>query len=400
MRKILMMLPVAITGLGFGGSDAGEHPGAVLGALDSGLDVVKGSAPGPRAFHSAVVLGHRLYVFGGVSSDGLMNDLHYFDVRSSWSGELARGSCCVDGQEVDLVDPRPSPRVHAGMATLGQQLVVFGGLTATGVANDVHVYDEATATWSGQLTTLGDAPEPRAAAAVAGLGDLVVVFGGTTASSDVFVLNMTTHGWSTLAAATGGPGARAFAGVATADGIFFYVSGGTVVSDATMPTIDGACVHEAIRDNLVLDDTWRFDVVNQVWSQITPTGFHTAGHAMFTTRSPDLLLYAFCGVDHRGIPVDRHAVLQNAWIDVSREADPPSCRIGSTVAPFDDGRLALEFGGVDCSAADHGTFTADLRFYSRVTHARPPDLDIDRIGGDHDYRTSLSLYRFLPDVAS
>lgn len=42
----------------------------------------KGNVPSPRSFHSSVVVGECIYVFGGCPAEGRMSDLHMFDTRT------------------------------------------------------------------------------------------------------------------------------------------------------------------------------------------------------------------------------------------------------------------------------------------------------------------------------
>lgn len=43
---------------------------------------VKGDAPASRSFHSATLVGSKLYVFGGSNDSQYFNDLFIFDART------------------------------------------------------------------------------------------------------------------------------------------------------------------------------------------------------------------------------------------------------------------------------------------------------------------------------
>ena len=41
-----------------------------------------GDVPSPRSFHSSVVIGESIYVFGGCPAEGRQSDLHRFDSKN------------------------------------------------------------------------------------------------------------------------------------------------------------------------------------------------------------------------------------------------------------------------------------------------------------------------------
>ena len=49
---------------------------------------VKGDVPSPRSFHSSVVVGECIYVFGGCPAEGRQSDLHLFDSKN-------KGNICL-----------------------------------------------------------------------------------------------------------------------------------------------------------------------------------------------------------------------------------------------------------------------------------------------------------------
>lgn len=108
-----------------------------------------GAQPCPRAAHSATVVGTRVYVFGGNDGTRLFNDLHILEVETmGWSKPKVRGM-------------PPSPRAGHGAALVGDhELYIFGGGTAQGPSNSLHILDLETLTWS-EPTVLGTPPSPR-----------------------------------------------------------------------------------------------------------------------------------------------------------------------------------------------------------------------------------------------
>ena len=48
----------------------------------------KESAPSPRSFHTSVVVGECIYIFGGCPKEGRQADLHRFDTRTKRNSQL------------------------------------------------------------------------------------------------------------------------------------------------------------------------------------------------------------------------------------------------------------------------------------------------------------------------
>ena len=48
----------------------------------------KESAPSPRSFHTSVVVGECIYIFGGCPKEGRQADLHRFDTRTKRNSRL------------------------------------------------------------------------------------------------------------------------------------------------------------------------------------------------------------------------------------------------------------------------------------------------------------------------
>ena len=119
-------------------------------------------------------------------------------------------------QTSDTSQPAARGGFAFGYDGIGNQLVIFGGFTADGVANDTWIFDIPSGNWSEvQLT---QAPSARALAyygvvRVPGQpGSLFVVALGlrsvTTEFDDVWVFDFTTMQWSRIDPQGDGPGAR------------------------------------------------------------------------------------------------------------------------------------------------------------------------------------------------
>ncbi|XP_077989596.1 kelch domain-containing protein 1-like [Glandiceps talaboti] len=125
-----------------------------------------------RDGHTACGVNNKLYVFGGVVSSGNSeivesNDLLVFDSDSqTWSKAPTQGQ-------------PPSPRSGATMVVIGNKLYLFGGLSRDfGWFDDLHCYDLATSTWSEIDEATGPSPSPRDKIASVAIGNKMYIFGG------------------------------------------------------------------------------------------------------------------------------------------------------------------------------------------------------------------------------
>ena len=211
---------------------------------------ISGTAPSPRAGHTATQHNHLMYVFGGGTgwSGETFNDLYVLDTAAllwyryvrrlgdtvwrvlrtggacpcalfatdvvaclcdwmdwSWLSNMFTTHVVTRGSDVEwlsMVCPlvnRPSfsgapPPGRAGhSATLiKSNIVVFGGGDQRRSFNDIHILDTNVMTWS-RPTDAGDVPHPRTGHSATGIGDLLLIFGGGSlscdADNDMFVLD-------------------------------------------------------------------------------------------------------------------------------------------------------------------------------------------------------------------
>lgn len=125
--------------------------------------------------------------------------------RSGWVPWL--DSYDLETEEWTRLPDAPRARDHFQLAVCQDLLVAaggrrsgFGGSTFAAVTKEVDVYDFAEKTWRTLPSPGGDIPTPRAGTASLTLGDEVVVFGGESASQDlahaeVEAVNPTTGTW-------------------------------------------------------------------------------------------------------------------------------------------------------------------------------------------------------------
>ncbi|KAL0454637.1 UNVERIFIED_CONTAM: Rho GTPase-activating protein gacHH [Sesamum latifolium] len=161
-----------------------------------------GPGPGPRDSHSAVLVGHRMLVFGGTNGSKKVNDLHVLDLVSR---EWMRPECHGN--------PPSARESHTANVVGDEKLVVFGG-SGEGEANylnDLHILDLKNMEWSSPEVS-GDVPAPRDSHSSVAVGKRLFVFGGDSGDryqGDVSVLDLNKLIWSRLDVCGPSPGARA-----------------------------------------------------------------------------------------------------------------------------------------------------------------------------------------------
>jgi serine/threonine protein kinase/N-acetylneuraminic acid mutarotase len=135
----------------------------------------------PRAAAAAAVVGDRIIVTGGVTSDGqLLNTTEIFD-GTSWK----------------LGAPVPTPRQMLGAASDGNLVYVVGGTNGTSDLATVEAYDPVADKW----TSMPQLPEQRSDFGVAVTDARLVVVGGTSAGQvlkSVAALDLTSSTWADL----------------------------------------------------------------------------------------------------------------------------------------------------------------------------------------------------------
>ncbi|XP_060167305.1 uncharacterized protein LOC132598453 isoform X4 [Lycium barbarum] len=137
----------------FGGCRGGLHFSDVLvlnlEAMAWSILVTTGQGPGPRDSHSAVLVGHRMVVFGG--TNGL--------------------------RKLDVVGPSPGARAGHASVNFGSKVYVIGGVGDKKYYNDVWVLDVINSSWT-QLDVMGQKPQGRFSHTAAARNTDIVIYGG------------------------------------------------------------------------------------------------------------------------------------------------------------------------------------------------------------------------------
>jgi N-acetylneuraminic acid mutarotase len=177
----------------FGGSSTGDASNATL--LDdtwtwdgTTWTQVHVTGPAARSDASMTTLGNKVVLFGGVEGFGMAFSDTWTWNGGGWTHEQATG---------------PGARSGGAMATLGSSAILFGGANDEGqLLSDTWAWDGAT--WAAVPTSV--APSGRSLASMATLGNEVYLFGGFngTYDSDTWAWNGVE--WSSLPVS--GPSAR------------------------------------------------------------------------------------------------------------------------------------------------------------------------------------------------
>jgi hypothetical protein len=138
--------------------------------------LITGHLPAPRSDASAVVIAGTAYVVGGY--DGVRLDPAVLATR--------------DGTTFRSIADLPVPVRYGAVTTVGNQILVIGGQTATGLADVIQLINPATH----RARIIGRLPTPLADASANAIGSTVIVAGGLTP-------NGTSAGVLTCAPATG-----------------------------------------------------------------------------------------------------------------------------------------------------------------------------------------------------
>ena len=151
---------------------------------------VKGTPPGPRESHAAVVIQEKMYVFGGwdaASVKETYNDVYSLDlIENRWEKVITQGMT-------------PSPR--AGMSAVADdaKAYFFGGVDKSGTfSDDLYMLDTRTMNWF-KPSTAGSLPAVRADHTANLVGNKMYVFGGQSDAgehADLWVLDLNSLTWS------------------------------------------------------------------------------------------------------------------------------------------------------------------------------------------------------------
>jgi len=174
-----------------------------------------GTVPGPHRAHSATLVdNNRMIVFGGGDGPNYFDTLYILDTNNMhWTKPDIKGKC-------------PGPRrAHTAVLFGPKKLFVFGGGDGNKALNETFILDTEKLTWE-PLKVTGELPSPRGYHASMLVGDKMYVYGGSDGQecfSDIFVLDPASAFWSKKKVSNQLP---CFSQSTTAVGSWLYAFGG------------------------------------------------------------------------------------------------------------------------------------------------------------------------------
>lgn len=155
----------------------------------------QGGIPAARAEHAVASDDEHMYLFGGVTEMGLMQDFFTFDPKElRWTSLSRRNNAW------------PVRRAGHNMEAASGKLYLFGGRATlsngmTKSLNDMWVYDIATQTWTESVARGGSTPAGRQHAASTIFNNELWIFGGLDSSSqltynDLWSFHLVSHIWT------------------------------------------------------------------------------------------------------------------------------------------------------------------------------------------------------------
>ncbi|KAF8492379.1 hypothetical protein F5888DRAFT_910078 [Russula emetica] len=184
--------------------------------------LVNGPGPSGRFNHTMTLIGSKLFVFGGCSAKGPLNDIWALDLDCLNSNPFWESYEPTPGNE------KPLPRRGHVSVTIGDRIIIFGGYDGRHVFNDTWSFNISTRKWT-ELQCTGSIPSPRAGHAAVLIDDIMYIFGGSTIDrtylGDLTALNLSAQRWIAFQDIGSGPSGRSRHAMAS-DGTRVFVLGG------------------------------------------------------------------------------------------------------------------------------------------------------------------------------
>ena len=295
-----------------------------------------GTVPATSAYSDIVVYndsGTDYLIFSTGWTGSQSNKTYRYNISTSTWGELST---------TNNVPVRYGPT--AGI--YNNNYYVFGGRSSSDL-NDTWKLNLTTNAWS-QLSTTGTSPVARRYPNSGVYNGKLIIFGGygSTAYNDVWELNLSTLAWTRLHDGTGtAPPAR-------------YIHSVNITGD-NLYTFGG------INSGTTYNDTWKFNLTNNTWSQLSTTGTTPSSRRSSDSIIYNNNLYIFGGVNSS-------AYLNDVWeLNLSTLAwkelhdgtgTAPAARVEFKVVLY-NAKLYL-FGGNDASILLSDTWEFTLPQYS------------------------------------
>ncbi|VBB88375.1 Conserved hypothetical protein [Yarrowia lipolytica] len=320
---------------------------------------ITNASPFPRYGHASNYVAARdgeIFVMGGLKGADVFGDLWVIET-DSMAGFLLETEGC------------PSPRVGHAALTLGNAFIVFGGdtkVTDTDTPDDnLYLLNTSTLKWT-VANPKGSRPAGRYGHSLSTVGSKLFVFGGQLddyffddlVCFDLTKLRSPECRWTTIEPADGvSPPPRTNHTVVTyQDKLYMY--GGT----------DG---------QLWYSDTWCFDPVTNLWTQLNCSGFiptPSEGHAATVVND---IMYVFGGRSSKGDDLGVLSALKlssKRWFTFENMGQAPAPRSGHSMTAYSSHKV-LVMGGESHDQDDTHVYVLDT---SRIKY--PPKASAGDVG--------------------
>ncbi|KAK9136970.1 hypothetical protein Sjap_007564 [Stephania japonica] len=242
-----------------------EVPNSASGSSESWMVLsTSGSKPTPRFDHAATVVGDKMFVVGGETDHGLLDDVQVLDFEKfTWA--TASSKLYLSPKSLPL--KIPACKGHS-LVSWGKTVLLVGGKTDhAGNAGteriSVWTFDTETELWS-IIEAKGEIPVARSGHTVVRAGVRLFLFGGEDARgkklNDLHTFHLKSSVWLPLQCTGSRPSSRSNHVAAVYDDRIMYIFGGSSKSRT-------------------LNDLYSFDCETMIWSRFKIKGFHPSPRA-------------------------------------------------------------------------------------------------------------------------
>ncbi|KAF8700374.1 hypothetical protein HU200_034309 [Digitaria exilis] len=134
----------------------------------------------PRHRHAAAAAASKIFVFGGVSNEGIYSCMNIFDTK------------CMEWSTIDATGEWPCARHSHSLVSHGSKLFMFGGHDGQRPLKDFYSFDTTTLRWNKESTN-GGTPSPRFSHCMFVYKNYLGILGGcpiTENNQEVTLLNL------------------------------------------------------------------------------------------------------------------------------------------------------------------------------------------------------------------
>ena len=302
--------------------------------------------PPIRWLASLVYTGSKnMILFGGANDVSPYNDLWEYSISSnSWTQLTPSGN-------------PPSARwSHVAVYTLANNMLVFGGYSPSiGYLNDLWEYSVSSNSWI-QLNPSGNIPIGRSGCSIIYTNsNTFIIFGGFNFSSffnDLWQYDISNNSWTLLNPSGNLPVARNGHNAVYTKSNNMFMFGGTIQNAS------GA---------IYLNDLWQYDISNNFWTQLTPSGSLPPPRAWHSYVYNANTMLIFGGEANYGAYLNdlwEYSVSSNSWIQLNPSGNLPTGRMGQS-AIYTNTNSMIVFGG---GLRNTGVCMNDLWKYSFICH--------------------------------